>query len=239
MSLISSASPWTNDNTSRKRVSSMQKTVKLRPYMRDEEERIQTEFIPSENNRGEYKIQSIEDVQTVNDVRVDRVSEIIEKMTNIDDSDNSGMADFSPLSNPEINHRKPELNYNVGGKADTKIPNPSNELQIPVPMVNGDANSNNPFSNYTNGALGSYSNYHTTYDNSKMAMSKQYSRELACIVGVDNKIMEKLNYMVHLLENQENEKTANVTEELILYTFLGVFIIFVLDSFARSGKYVR
>jgi hypothetical protein len=57
--------------------------------------------------------------------------------------------------------------------------------------------------------------------------------------SIDSKIMEKMNYMIHLLENQENEKTANITEEFILYTFLGVFIIFVLDSFTRTGKYIR
>ena len=55
----------------------------------------------------------------------------------------------------------------------------------------------------------------------------------------DNKVMEKINYMIHLLEEQQNEKTNNITEEFILYTFLGVFIIFVVDSFARSGKYTR
>jgi hypothetical protein len=26
---------------------------------------------------------------------------------------------------------------------------------------------------------------------------------------------------------------------LVLYCFLGVFIIFIVDSFARAGKYVR
>jgi high-affinity K+ transport system ATPase subunit B len=55
----------------------------------------------------------------------------------------------------------------------------------------------------------------------------------------DDKIMEKINYMIHLLEEQQNEKTNNITEEFILYTFLGVFIIFVVDSFSRSGKYSR
>ena len=34
-----------------------------------------------------------------------------------------------------------------------------------------------------------------------------------------NKLIEKLNYMIHLLEEQKNEKTENVTEELILYSF--------------------
>jgi F0F1-type ATP synthase assembly protein I len=42
-----------------------------------------------------------------------------------------------------------------------------------------------------------------------------------------------------MLEAQQNEKTSHITEEFILYTFLGVFIIFVVDSFARSGKYTR
>ena len=41
------------------------------------------------------------------------------------------------------------------------------------------------------------------------------------------------------LEEQKAEKTNNVIEEVILYTFLGIFIIFVIDSFARASKYVR
>ena len=237
MSLISSASPWTSDNTTRKRVSSMQKTAKLRPYMRDEEGREHTEFIPSENNRGEYVIQSIEEVNTINESRVDRVSEIIEKMTNIDDSDSSGMADFKPLANPEINYKKPESNYNLIGKADTAIPNPSNELQIPIPMIHENM-SGNSFLNNSREPLGSYSNYQSIYDPSKLSYGRpQYSSTNGGIM--DNKMMEKMNYMIHLLEGQEHEKTANITEEFILYTFLGVFVIFVLDSFARSGKYVR
>ena len=52
-------------------------------------------------------------------------------------------------------------------------------------------------------------------------------------------LVEKLNYMIHLLEEQQDEKTGNVTEEVILYCFLGIFIIFVADSFVRVGKYVR
>jgi hypothetical protein len=57
----------------------------------------------------------------------------------------------------------------------------------------------------------------------------------------DNKdiLIEKLNYMIHLLEEQQDERTNNVTEEVILYSFLGIFIIFIVDSFARVGKYTR
>jgi hypothetical protein len=57
--------------------------------------------------------------------------------------------------------------------------------------------------------------------------------------GGNRELLEKLNYMIYLLEEQQNEKTGHVTEEVILYSFLGVFIIFVLDSFARAGKYIR
>ncbi len=57
--------------------------------------------------------------------------------------------------------------------------------------------------------------------------------------GPKDDLMRKLNYVVHMLEEQQDEKTENVTEELVLYMFLGVFVIFVVDSFARVGKYTR
>jgi hypothetical protein len=55
----------------------------------------------------------------------------------------------------------------------------------------------------------------------------------------DTQLLEKLNYMIYLLEEQKDEKTGQVTEELILYVFLGVFVLFVLDSFFKTGKYSR
>lgn len=54
-----------------------------------------------------------------------------------------------------------------------------------------------------------------------------------------DELIDKLDYMIHLLEEQREIKTGSVTEEVILYSFLGVFMIFVLDSFARAGKYTR
>jgi hypothetical protein len=57
--------------------------------------------------------------------------------------------------------------------------------------------------------------------------------------GNNDILLNKLNYMINLLENQQDDRTNNVTEEVVLYSFLGVFIIFVVDSFARVGKYVR
>jgi len=58
-------------------------------------------------------------------------------------------------------------------------------------------------------------------------------------VGNKDQLLEKLNYMIHLLEEQQDQKSGSVMEELVLYSFLGVFIIYIVDSFARAGKYTR
>jgi len=65
------------------------------------------------------------------------------------------------------------------------------------------------------------------------------SNELSSAGANSDELIEKLNYIVHLLEEQHNERTDHVAEELVLYCFLGVFIIFIVDSFARAGKYTR
>lgn len=52
-------------------------------------------------------------------------------------------------------------------------------------------------------------------------------------------LIDKLNYMINLLEEHQDQKTGSVTEEVVLYSFLGVFIIFVVDSFTKVGKYTR
>lgn len=49
-------------------------------------------------------------------------------------------------------------------------------------------------------------------------------------------LTKKLNYMINLLEEQKDEKTHTITEELILYCFLGIFVIFLIDSFVKIGK---
>jgi hypothetical protein len=55
------------------------------------------------------------------------------------------------------------------------------------------------------------------------------------ISGTNIALMEKLNYIIHMLEDKKDEKTGHVIEELILYCFLGIFIIFVVDTFTKSG----
>lgn len=81
------------------------------------------------------------------------------------------------------------------------------------------------------------SSYATSYDPPKKAQTKQ---PIYAKMDLNNdSLMEKINYMIHMMEEQQHEKTNNITEEFILYTFLGVFIIFIVDSFNRTGKYTR
>ena len=79
----------------------------------------------------------------------------------------------------------------------------------------------------TDGYLTTYVPHYTKLDNHKD------------LSGSEDSLMKKLNYMIHLLEEQQDQKTENVTEELVLYSFLGIFVIFVVDGFSRAGKYTR
>ena len=54
-----------------------------------------------------------------------------------------------------------------------------------------------------------------------------------------NETIDKLNHIIFMLEKQQDDKTDTVVEELILYLFLGFFIIYIIDTFFKAGKYVR
>lgn len=52
-------------------------------------------------------------------------------------------------------------------------------------------------------------------------------------------LLERLNYIITLFEEGKEIKTNKKNEEIVLYCFLGVFMIYVLDSFVSIGKYKR
>jgi hypothetical protein len=56
---------------------------------------------------------------------------------------------------------------------------------------------------------------------------------------LNENLVEKINYMIHLLEESQEQKTEHVVEEMLLYLGLGVFVIYVLDSFVKIGKYQK
>ena len=81
-----------------------------------------------------------------------------------------------------------------------------------------------------------YSNLEDSYKSNLDFLPKNLSQNT---LDDNYKLLSKLDYIIHLLEEQHNEKTNHINEELILYLFLGIFMIFVLDSFARASKYTR
>lgn len=227
MSLLNTASPWTSDDSTKKRQPTMRKTFKIKPQENevkgaDMDNKIET---PEEYMSTSEAYQNLTDTppsieqtqQTQND-RNARVNDLLNKITKTEESDNGKMGSFQPLPNPNIHSKKDDSSVNP------PVLNVMNRQKV------GNFSANDV-------PVSIYSNYQASYG--KPAIF-QKDVPAAPVAGVrDNKLLEKINYMIQLLEEQQHEKTNNITEEFILYTFLGVFIIFVVDSFSRAGKYTR
>ena len=130
------------------------------------------------------------------------------------------------FNNNELNN-EPNSNLNQNSNLNTKsniAPNPIATTNLYNSTLLGTNGKNSELSNYND-------NYNLKYNSS--------SQNPNSINFDNNKLLSKLEYIIHLLEEQHNEKTNYITEELILYLFLGIFILFVLDSFSRGSKYVR
>jgi len=106
-------------------------------------------------------------------------------------------------------------------------PNVDNSDESEIHGINNDNKSNYNENYKLNYNDLNYNNNHNNHNNHNN------------IIHNNNKLLDKIDYIIHLLEEQHNEKTSNITEELILYLFLGIFIIYVLDSFSRMSKYKR
>jgi hypothetical protein len=193
-----------------------------------------TPSYPKENNYSE---------------KVNSVLQKIYSSNNTDESD--GLADFKPIPPPTsagvqatISREKvgdPKFNDSVNGFTNmySDLANQQDET------MNKDHDYYKQFvPNYQDMYKGfqgqsqpqpqpyGYTGYSTTpYVNGSIASNPSKSQ--------NDILLDKLNYMIHLLEEQQDERTNNVTEEVILYSFLGIFIIFIVDSFARVGKYTR
>jgi hypothetical protein len=126
----------------------------------------------------------------------------------------------------------PQLNY--------KGPNPSS----------GPYNKTSPHTQISNTVIDTpvssgYPVSPTEYDDTSSTYANQYYKQFVPYLnqGIPEEskgdLIEKLNYIIDLLEEQQDYKTNSILEDLILYTFLGIFVIFIVDSFARSGTYVR
>jgi hypothetical protein len=188
-----------------------------------------------------------------------KVNSVLETIHNnsTTDEDNGNLGDFNPppipdsvgvnktLATEESMNRSNEQNdlmFRTLGRAPQPNYEGSDNLDLNDYKLYGDSKTvdeyykkllpgYNPNKNPVNRPYYNNTNY--------SGMGQMYSGGDQSPLSSQDVLLQKLNYMINLLEEQQDEKTNNVTEEVVLYSFLGIFIIFVVDSFARVGKYVR
>jgi hypothetical protein len=146
-----------------------------------------------------------------------------------DDDDDNGLSNYQPLQPPNsvANERIDNVNANNMEKRMSEQQNVVPNMNMNTAQAQREGFTQLP-SEYAKQYYQQYVPYFNqgSDDNSPNGVNK-------------DELLTKLNQIIYLLEEQQDEKTGNVTEELILYSFLGIFIIFIVDSFARVGKYVR
>lgn len=267
MSLAITAAPWTNDNntnTTRKRIPYSKRTT-----IRNTSASAAATSAPFAANEDAADLYSPADGNYLNPATPDALArappvasaaesssirKILNELKKFDGIENTGggLADFTPPPLPNLNQRKQPMpimsangRNNDDDDDDDEIENMVGEglstenipIYKPAPPISKISAAND---------LGAYSNYHTSYEPARNlsgfgigTRTLEYPAGAGSDGSDNHTILEKLNYMIRMLEDQHYEKTSNITEEVILYTFLGVFIIFICDTFARAGKYYR
>ena len=242
MSLLLSASPYKSDeNTNKKRTSTMRKFIKSKPSAVSNNHEESNEYSGSPNEESvtegyeNVSKNSIDNLQTINDNRNIRINDILDKMTSSENDDNNKMGDFKPIEHPSLNVKKDLTETDSSSKE--YVPSVPSYLNAINNMKSGKFS----YAGVPTTAPNMYSNYNQSYETPPTLKMPSYMTKASASPSIfnDHKLMERINYMIHLLEEQRNEKTSNITEEFILYTFLGIFVIYIVDSFARAGKYIR
>jgi hypothetical protein len=178
-----------------------------------------------------------------NDFDTNKVNSVLKEIhNNTNDDDDDDIDVFNPPPKPESIGVSKTIPPKEGfvtplGRTVGKAPVPNSEA--------GDNLDLNDYSNYGNSKTIEeyYKSILPGYNPEKNPMNKPYypyrEPRLNNSYQSPDVLMQKLNYVISLLEDQQDEKTNNVTEEVILYSFLGIFIIFMADTFVKAGKYTR
>jgi len=185
--------------------------------------------------------------ENFNTEKVNSVLENIHNNLKPEDDDKSNLGDFNPPPMPQsagvtrttntTEHMSNMSNNQVMFRTLGSAPQPNYETKDNLDMNNFTVNygDNDTNEQYYKKILPGYKNNQNINPNNKPYYNVNNIPE----TQTQDVLLQKLNYMINLLEEQQDEKTSNVTEEVVLYSFLGIFIIFVVDSFVKAGKYIR
>jgi hypothetical protein len=180
----------------------------------------------------------------------DKVNSVLEKIhkTQKEEDENDNLGDFNPPPKPQSAGVQKTI---ATEQMQTMLSHNNKNMYVlgKAPQPNYDNTDNLDLNNYNNNYIDDNAEYYKQHlanynSNAIGPQNRQYYKttlnQMATNVGQDNDVLlQKINYMINLLEEQQDERTNNVTEEVILYSFLGIFIIFIADSFAKVGKYIR
>lgn len=162
--------------------------------------------------RKRAKLPSVKAEEFLNSMK--NMHENMEEM----DGDGEGLANFNPPPKAELTNIPADIVENLDNQ--NSLNQPADDSAVSIEGYN----------NLNNDVMKSYYDSYVPYYNNPQNQSTFQNKD---------ELMKKLNYLIHLMEENKDEPNKNVTEELVLYMFLGVFTIFVIDSFARAGKYTR
>ena len=214
------------------------KTIKNR-YNESSDE---TPLVNASGNSTE--LTSIDELQKYNESKQSRVNEMLNRITSVAaQNDGSALVDFTPIGTSNGNTLKPGVAHSAVNDLLPKTPVHATGPRGALNEERGRLFVPNESS------LGKYTNYRSAHDPSQLlrapsgGVAPYYAKmgigKDGAAADENSRLMEKINYMIRLLEEQQLEKTNNVAEEFLLYTLLGVFVIYVVDSFSRAGKYMR
>jgi len=186
-----------------------------------------------------------------------KISSVLKSLQEMDDDDATNLGDFTPPTHP----------ISVGGEKKTESMQSRQPIQSHVYSMDGlelnnlkytyqdDAKVENYYKNYVpnytnpnqNPTNSSTSNVPSDPTNHIQDYKPKYipnnisqnNATIQYMASDQNILLEKINYMIHLLEDKQDLKTKSTFEEILLYCFLGIFTIFLVDSFSRVGKYIR
>jgi len=153
---------------------------------------------------------------------------------NLTNNESDDLEDFNPPSHPAIQEPKKIVKENFTfDKIKSELLDNQQEDELQNQQQNDNPVNKENFQQLPANNLQQYYEKYNAYLNSENNYNKQY-------MSVSNEeLLKKIDNILFLLEEQRETRTNYVTEELILYVFLGIFVIYLVDSFVKVGKYIR
>jgi hypothetical protein len=172
----------------------------------------------------------------------DKVNSVLASIhKGFEDEDDDTFANIQPssasLERPSVKNKVSKIEKMTNqSEEDGLVPTPLEKSEMDLQKLESNYMNDEEVEKYYKNLIPGY-NYKELNNIKKYTNQPQNQRQNQNYTN--DPVIDKLNYIINLLEENQDQRTNNVTEEVILYSFLGVFIIFVVDGFTRVGKYVR